>query len=69
MGRLTSVLAVVLFFTATSSARQPDLNQLKRESSAKRIPCRRSRSRWWTKSSATPSWDFLKLECFGRRGG
>jgi aminobenzoyl-glutamate utilization protein B len=31
MERLSSVLAVVLFFTATSSAQQPDLNQLKRE--------------------------------------
>ncbi len=31
MGRLSSILAVILFFTATSSAQQPDLNQLKRE--------------------------------------
>jgi aminobenzoyl-glutamate utilization protein B len=31
MERLSSVLAAILFFTATSSAQQPDLNQLKRE--------------------------------------
>jgi aminobenzoyl-glutamate utilization protein B len=31
MGRSRCVLAVILFFTATSSAQQPDLNQLKRE--------------------------------------
>ncbi len=31
MRRLSSILAVILFFTATSPAQQPDLNQLKRE--------------------------------------
>jgi aminobenzoyl-glutamate utilization protein B len=31
VGRLSSVLPVLLFFTATLSAQQPDLNQLKRE--------------------------------------